>query len=104
MKRYVIDASVAIRWLIQERGTDEANRLRTHRLLAPDLVRAECANVLWKKVRRAELTEQEAMLAVRLLAHSDIRLMPMRLLLEPGARFPIRLDHSARRQNERDVN
>jgi predicted nucleic acid-binding protein len=49
---FVIDASVAIKWLVDEPGTAAALSLRRHRLLAPDLLIAECANVLWKKVRR----------------------------------------------------
>ena len=63
MTHLVIDASVAIKWVIAEHGTREALSLRRHRLFAPDLLVAECANVLWKKTRRNELTEDEARLA-----------------------------------------
>ncbi len=34
--------------------------LRQQKLAAPDLLVAECANILWKKVRRGELTDLEA--------------------------------------------
>ena len=51
----VVDASIAIKWVIQEAETAEALWLRRHRLAAPDLLVAECANILWKKVRRNEL-------------------------------------------------
>lgn len=91
----VIDASVAIKWVIEEQGTQEALSLRRHRLFAPDLLAAECANVLWKKARRNELTSQEALLAVRLLQRADIELVPMRALLEPATRLAIALDHPA---------
>ena len=47
----VVDARVAVKWVIQEPGTAEALELRRHQSLAPDLLIAECANVLWKKVR-----------------------------------------------------
>jgi predicted nucleic acid-binding protein len=50
MKELVIDASVAVKWVVEEPGTQEALLLRQHRLLAPDLLVAECANILWKKV------------------------------------------------------
>jgi len=43
---YVIDASVAIKWVVSEPGTQEALALRQHRLIAPDLLIAECANIL----------------------------------------------------------
>jgi hypothetical protein len=48
----VIDASIAIKWVIEEEGTKEALALRSRALSAPDLLIAECANILWKKVRR----------------------------------------------------
>jgi predicted nucleic acid-binding protein len=91
----VIDASVAIKWVIKESGTDEALVLRRHRLFAPDLLVAECANILWKKVRRCELAVEEARLAAGLLQRADIELAPMRALLEPATELAITLDHPA---------
>jgi len=53
----IVDASIALKWGVDEVGTPEALALkRTHRLAAPDLLVAECANILWKKVRRGELS------------------------------------------------
>jgi predicted nucleic acid-binding protein len=95
MTDLVIDASVAIKWVIDEPGTRQALSLRRHRLFAPDLLVAECANVLWKKVRRRELTRDEACLAAGLLQRADIELAPMRALLEPATRLAIALDHPA---------
>jgi predicted nucleic acid-binding protein len=91
----VIDASVAIKWVVDEPGTLDALSLRRHRLFAPDLLVAECANVLWKKVRRNELTASEALLAARLLQRADVELAPMRALLEPATGLAIALDHPA---------
>jgi predicted nucleic acid-binding protein len=93
--RYVVDTTVVIKWLIQEDGTQAAILLRNHPLIAPELLLPECANVLWKKTRRGELTEQEAHAAARLLAYSEIELIPMRPLLEPATRLAIHLDHPA---------
>ena len=68
MNTLVIDASIAIKWVIEEEGTSQALTLRrTARLLAPELLVAECANILWKKARRNELSREEALLAARLL-------------------------------------
>src|ERR1700730_17898913 len=91
----VIDASVAIKWVIEEPGTREALSLRPHRLFAPDLLVAECANILWKKTQRNELSLQEALLAARLLQRADIELAPMRAFVEPATRLAIGLDHPA---------
>jgi predicted nucleic acid-binding protein len=77
---FVIDASVAIKWVIDEPGTQQALLLRQHPLSAPDLLVPECANILWKKVRRQELTRDEATLAAGLLERADVRLEPMRAL------------------------
>ena len=95
MTDLVIDASVAIKWLIDEPGREHALRLRRHRLFAPELLVAECANVLWKKVRRKELSEEEAVTAAQLLERADIELEPMRRLMEAATRLAIALDHPA---------
>lgn len=95
MTPLVIDASVAVKWVVAEAGTDDALVLRRTRLIAPDLLVAECANILWKKVRRGELTPDEASLAARLLERADIDLKPMRTLLDAASRLAVMLDHPA---------
>jgi predicted nucleic acid-binding protein len=91
----VIDASIAIKWVVEEEGTPEALALRRHALAAPDLLIAECANILWKKVRLSELSMREAIFAAGLIARADIDLMPMRPLLEAATKLAIELDHPA---------
>jgi predicted nucleic acid-binding protein len=92
----VVDASIAVKWVVQESGTSEALALRLKaRLIAPDLLVAECANILWKKVQRAELGSEEAQLGARLLQGADIELLPMRNHLEAMTKLAIALDHPA---------
>jgi predicted nucleic acid-binding protein len=95
LSSFVIDASVVIKWVVDEPGTAQALLLRRHRLLAPDLLIAECANILWKKVRRKELLEEEALVATGLLARSDIEFEPMIGVFEAAVRIAILLDHPA---------
>ncbi len=96
MTTFVIDASVAMKWVVEEPGTPEALALRDKaHLIAPDLLVAECANALWKKTVRGELERDEALLAARLLQAADIELLPTRSLLEPAAKLAIELDHAA---------
>ena len=96
MTTLVIDASIAIKWVVEEVGTPQALALRQKaRLIAPELLVAECANILWKKVLRDELAEEEALLAARLLQAADIELLPTRSLLEAATRMAIALDHPA---------
>jgi predicted nucleic acid-binding protein len=64
-------------------------------MIAPDLLAAECANILWKKVRRGEFLREEARLAARLLQAAEIELTPTRSFLGAATRIAIELDHSA---------
>jgi predicted nucleic acid-binding protein len=92
----VIDASIAIKWVVEEDGTPQALALRQRaKLIAPELLVAECANILWKKVRRNELLKEEATLAARLLQTAEIELRPTRSLLEAATRISIEIDHPA---------
>lgn len=58
MSAFVLDASVVIKWFVPEIQSEAARRLLTlpHEYFAPDLLFAETANIIWKKVRRAELS------------------------------------------------
>ena len=80
MRSLVIDTSIGIKWLIEEPGTDQDVELPAFRLSAPDLLVAECANVLWKRVIRRELSAEEAPLAGRILEHAHVALTPVRRL------------------------
>jgi predicted nucleic acid-binding protein len=92
----VIDASVAIKWIVQENGTDAALGLRSRfHFIAPDLIVAECSNILWKKTLRSELTSDEAAMASRLLKHADIELQSSRGLIEEMTVLAIDLGHAA---------
>ena len=63
------------------------------RLIAPEILIAEYANILWKKVRGKELSREEALLAARLLQGAALELLPIRSLLETATRIAIELDH-----------
>ena len=96
MNALVIDASIAVKWGVDEQGTPEALVLRQKaKLIAPELLVAECANILWKKVQRNELSKEEALLAARLLQGAEIELLPTRSLFEAATRLSIELDHPA---------
>ena len=63
----VVDASVAIKWVVGEPGTaPEAGELA-----APDLLVTECTNVLWRKQRQGEINAREAGLPTRVLSLAD---------------------------------
>jgi predicted nucleic acid-binding protein len=62
MKKVVVDASVAIKWFVPEIHAEAATRLLDLEiaLCAPDLIFPEFGNILWKKVRRGEISRDEA--------------------------------------------
>jgi predicted nucleic acid-binding protein len=57
----VIDASVALKWFIEEEGTVQASALLTgpDMLIAPDLIVAEVANAGWKAVRAGSMLAEQ---------------------------------------------
>lgn len=96
MNRYVVDASLAIKWVVEEEGTAEAlTVLGNARLSAPSLLIAECANILWKKVRRSELSGEEAMICARVLEQAEVELLPTQHLLGSATALAVELDHPA---------
>lgn len=58
----VVDASVAAKWFFPEADSDRALRLLSARctLWAPDLVISVFGNLVWKRFRRGEVSEDEA--------------------------------------------
>jgi predicted nucleic acid-binding protein len=69
--------------------------VRRYDLFAPDLLTAECANVLWKKHRLGEITAREASLAARLLERAEVEFTPMRRLLDRAVGLAVALSHPA---------
>ena len=95
MSGAVVDASVAVKWVVTEPGSDSAAALLDGRpLIAPDLLWAECGNVLWMKVRRGVLQATEAELAGKVLRGADVRTVPGRPLMESALSLALRLEHS----------
>jgi predicted nucleic acid-binding protein len=86
MISYIVDASVAVKWYVPEIHSIAAEKLLSgsNDLHAPDLILPEFGNIIWKKIRRTEITSGkgrkiiEAFLRVPLQRHSS------ELLLEPA--------------------
>lgn len=77
----IVDASVALKWVIREDGSDAARALLGREtLIAPDLVFSEIANCLWKKWRRGELASVPQLVAR----------LPALLKVEPTANLTVR--------------
>jgi predicted nucleic acid-binding protein len=93
MEAAIVDASVAVKWLVQEPGSEQARLLSRARLEAPDLLPVECANILWKKVRVRDLSREEALARLQLLLQAPVSLAVSRILLEPAIEISFDLRH-----------
>jgi predicted nucleic acid-binding protein len=89
----VVDASVALKWVIEEPGRAEAEALAAEAdLAAPDLLLMEVANTLWMHVRRRLLSAQAAEESYRLFSRVPIALTPIPDLINDARRIALTLD------------
>jgi predicted nucleic acid-binding protein len=80
---FVLDAGVVLKWFVPEVHSDAARRLldAPHQYLAPDLLFPEAGNAIWKKVRRGELTAEEAQRLVTDLSRAAVDTIATRGLI-----------------------
>jgi predicted nucleic acid-binding protein len=69
----IVDASVALKWVVKEAGSSEARELMTETLAAPELLYVECANALWAMARRKQFSAAEAAAAFAAIEGAPIR-------------------------------
>lgn len=93
MKTFVIDANVAAKWYVEELGTKEAVAYRGQRLIAPDLVLVEVANVLWRKLDRGEVELAQLTAALQSLPHAFDLLVPSPDLLVRAVELAVQVRH-----------
>ena len=96
MSRFVVDASVAVKWLVPEIHAESAGRvLRSrHELLAPDLIWAEVGNILWKKFRRGELPGETACDLLQDFQRAPLRIAASQTLMPAAWSIAERYDRS----------
>jgi predicted nucleic acid-binding protein len=95
----VVDASVAVKWLLPERGSDEAQALLDsgESLAAPALIVVEVAAAIARKSRLREVAGPDAESALSLwmrsLAAGVLELVSDRAAVERAFRLAVALDH-----------
>ena len=93
----VVDAGVALKWLLPEPDSVEAERVASgdHLLIAPTLVIAESCNAVWKRLRRGEVAADHAQLVVARLPRffdalvADAALAPMAMKIARALDHPV---------------
>jgi predicted nucleic acid-binding protein len=90
----IVDASVAVKWVVSESGSTEAAALLDgDRLGAPTLWLSEASNALWAKVMRQQLTAEEARCQAADLADAPIVPIALPGLLPLAIRLALELAH-----------
>ncbi len=93
MTVHIADTNVLVKYAVPEEFSSVARRIIGQyddvqlRLIAPDYIFIECANVLWKYVRRNNLSVANAVSALRELQRLNIPLIPHGELLEDALLF-----------------
>ncbi|MCX7594279.1 MAG: type II toxin-antitoxin system VapC family toxin, partial [Fischerella sp.] len=84
VNRYVVDASVAVKWFVPEINSEKAARLLdgSYELIAPDLLLPEFGNILWKKVQLGEITPETSREIIHNFQAVILQTYPSKLLLE----------------------
>ena len=89
----VVDASIAAKWFIEEPDTRAALDIRSEPVIAPDLIVAEIANVLWKNVRLKRIAAEHCLSVMRLLPRYFRDIYPILPLAPRAAEIATTLDH-----------
>lgn len=96
MTGFVVDASVAVKWLVHEPLSEQAAKLLDDDLplAAPELIFAEVANALWAISRRGDIGAADVREALDLLADAPLIVASsMKQLMAVAARLASDLDH-----------
>jgi len=89
----VVDASVALKWVIDEPGSEAAVALRTEDLIAPALWLAEAANALWRHAWIGEISENEAAVQFSELLKAPVTSLAMEPYLERALQLAMEIGH-----------
>jgi predicted nucleic acid-binding protein len=94
MTSLIVDASVALKWLVEEEKSDAAIALlrRDDDIIAPSLVLAEIGSALWKKYRLGQLSV-EPELALREAANAFSELVELEVLASRALALALSLEH-----------
>ena len=73
----VVDASVAVKWLFDEPGSEIAVGYLLQPLIAPPFFRLECANAVIRRLRLRQINAREARFLVDEVAAMPVELRPV---------------------------
>jgi predicted nucleic acid-binding protein len=93
---FVVDASIAVKWVVTEAYSEQAARLLEGSaiLLAPELIYVESASALWSLQRRGDISVADVRDALAILADVPLHLpATLRQLMPAATRLASDVDH-----------
>jgi predicted nucleic acid-binding protein len=99
--RYLLDSSVAVKWVLTETDSDKAIQLRdefqkgVHELLAPEVFPVECGHALTRAERQLRISSPNGWIAWRTIMvdcprlHPSLPLMPRAYAISSSTRVGI---------------
>jgi len=90
----VVDASVAVKWVLPETGSDRAVAIRTaDDLIGPSLACAEIGSAIWRAVLRGDVPSADARHHLRVAVSHYRQIIPIEALADQAIALAIRLRH-----------
>lgn len=91
-----VDASVAVKWFIDEPGTDNAIRLleSDDQLVAPELIISEVANAAWRRAAAGDISREQAMAIPHALLQVLSDVTPVRELIDDAMGIAFAEEHA----------
>ncbi|MGA0598713.1 type II toxin-antitoxin system VapC family toxin [Enterovirga sp. CN4-39] len=95
MRALVVDASVAVKWFVSEADSDAAERLlgSTGTFHAPELLKSELTNALWKNITKGMISEEQATSALAGIERSITKWHPVDPLLPQALAWAVEHAH-----------
>jgi predicted nucleic acid-binding protein len=96
LNKFVVDANVAVKWVLPEIYAEAASRLLNsdYTLLVPDFFFSEIGNIFWKQVRFGTNTLEEAKLNFNQIAITNIQIYQSKPLIPLALEIAIRVQQA----------
>ena len=93
--KLTVDASVVVKWFVDEPLSEESRLLLAHRLdlYAPAILISEFANTIWKKVRRGEIPDSGPYFDELAAIAEIVDLLPDADVIERAAWIAVEIGH-----------
>ena len=89
----VVDASVAVKWVLAESDSELAQQIIHSSLLAPDLLLIECGNAIWRHVQLGELDPADVPQLWAVLRAMPVEIVASPELVERAIDLAVTLSH-----------